>query len=708
MLEITEWLDRHARRARRRPTLEAALLSRNLWPYLCYRLQYFGLRLTARLAVHVVTFLFIYRVFSRSAFVATVAAQAVAAFSANFWWGALETLRGRIRALRRDGQPHLIEFEAARWLSLAERLAAAVVALAVAWRVWRAVDERWPGPAEIYQTVIFFRLALQLVTLTLHSGVFAIRRIYRPPWAIVAVELAGFATALAFWPIAGTWGLPIASLLSALVSNALLTKYTLQTYRLLGIRPRSLLHATVRGLLPAGVPWCESGIAGLANAAIKIDTLLVFAAVGLDGLGERRPLVVALVYLLGPVVRATQDWAQLFYFDLKRLELELLARIRARYDRLVWALAWWVGASLWAVGGLLAVFAFQAPAPAAYLFLFPVFLVRSVLSIAQIRAFATGRYGLALATAAAWIAATMLLLGDGNERLKGALAFGGGVLACTLPPRGRDRTLRAGGEASVFPVVGWLAELGAAEEPTRIRAVQLAPRADSMRDDPRQAVTTWWATTRIARRIAKRLSDAGAAAVIWPHRVVWHECGARGRISREWLVRAAGGRLIDVVDTGILPDGPRALQKARAAGLFGSTGRAGSAGIDSDGVGEDLTRRFRRLCPRGAIYTTDAPPPPWLDALPNSDKRRILSDAFAFARDFRPASRRSFYDVTVLAADGSVRIIFVQDARTDRRRRARWRSLVRDANVAVVSAAFGPGKDPVTLPEKSAATRRPR
>src|SRR5262249_28414533 len=121
--------------------------------------------------------------------------------------------------------------------------------------------------------------------------------------------------------------------------------------------------------------------------------------------------------------------------------------------------------------------------------------------------------------------------------------------------------------------------------------------------------------------------------------------------------------------------------------------RAGSPGIDSDGVGEDLTRRFRRLCPRGTIYTTDAPPPAWLDALPNGDKRRILSDALAFARDFRPASQRSFYDVTVLAADGSVRIIFVQDARTDHRRRARWRALVRDANVALASAAFGRGKD---------------
>ncbi len=241
MIEITRWFDRHARRERRRPSLEAALLSRSLWPYVWYRLRYFGLRLAARAVVHLVTFLFMSRVFSRASFVAAVAAHALAACSTSFWWGGLETLRGRIRALHRNGQPQVIEAEVARWLWLGWRMAAGVLVLAAAWRVWRAIGTGRFGPADLYVAVIFVRLALQIVTLALHSGVFAIRRVYRPTWAIVLAELAGFAAAVALWPIAGAWGLPLGSLAGALATSALVGGYTLEAYRLLGIKARSLI-----------------------------------------------------------------------------------------------------------------------------------------------------------------------------------------------------------------------------------------------------------------------------------------------------------------------------------------------------------------------------------------------------------------------------------------------------------------------------------
>src|SRR5262249_30650228 len=84
-------LDRQARRDRRRPCLEAALLSRSLWPYILYRLQYFALRLAARLAVHVVSFAFMYRVFSPPALVAAGAGHAAAASSPRVSLGARRT-----------------------------------------------------------------------------------------------------------------------------------------------------------------------------------------------------------------------------------------------------------------------------------------------------------------------------------------------------------------------------------------------------------------------------------------------------------------------------------------------------------------------------------------------------------------------------------------------------------------------------------------
>ncbi len=432
---------------------------------------------------------------------------------------------------------------------------------------------------------------------------------------------------------------------------------------------------------PLGVSWRECAMAGLANAAIKTDALLVLAAAGVAGAGGRWPELATFLYLISPVIRAAQDWAHLFYFDLKRLEPGLLVNVRARYDRLVSALAWWMGAGLWIVGGLLITCAFQ-PLPAAYLFLLPILLVRSVLSIAQLRAFVAGRYGAALASAAVWIAAAMVVLGGANDAIRVLLAAGGPILAAAWPRRSLDRTSHASEHGAVLPAVTWLARLGAVRDPIRLRAVQVAVSAGSGRQGSRTATTTWWATRRIARRVATRLGDAGVATAIWPDRVAWHERGAAHRISREWLVRIAAGRLTDLLDTGVVPDGARALQHLHGTGPFGSSATPSAVSGASRDVVEGLTRRFEQLCPRGAIYNTDVPPPAWLTALPSRDKRRILTDAVAFARDFRPAHHRSCYDVTALAVGGAVRVIFVQQALTERGRRGRWRALVRDANVA--------------------------
>src|SRR5262249_52731350 len=239
-------------------------------------------------------------------------------------------------------------------------------------------------------------------------------------------------------------------------------------------------------------------------------------------------------------------------------EPALLAGARARYDRLVSATAWWLGLFLWAAGGLLIVSVFRAPPPVAYLFLLPIFPIRAVLSIAQLRAFVAGRYVAALASAAVWIAAAVVLLMDGNAELKQVLAFGGPLFAWALPSRLRDGTPRAADDTTVRTVVQWLAEVGAAHDRVRIRAVQLDVRGGYGRDSRAAVTASWWATTRIARRIARRLGRRGAATAIWPNRVVWHERGETGRISREWLGRAAAGPPPPVLHTRVAHPRPAA------------------------------------------------------------------------------------------------------------------------------------------------------
>ena len=82
-------------------------------------------------------------------------------------------------------------------------------------------------------------------------------------------------------------------------------------------------------------------------------------------------------------------------------------------------------------------------------------------------------------------------------------------------------------------------------------------------------------------------------------------------------------------------------------------------------------------------FTTADPMPLRLSALSNCEKRQILADAVGLAHNFRPTHPRSNYDVTSLAVAGSVRVIFVQDAHRDGRRRRR--SIASDATIAAAT-----------------------
>jgi hypothetical protein len=80
------------------------------------------------------------------------------------------------------------------------------------------------------------------------------------------------------------------------------------------------------------------------------------------------------------------------------------------------------------------------------------------------------------------------------------------------------------------------------------------------------------------------------------------------------------------------------------------------------------------------VYAADSPAPAFFDAITSKDRRGIMSDAVAFARDFRPAGRARF-DVTALCRDGAVEWVFVIDRKADRALRHRWRALVKEANL---------------------------
>src|SRR5206468_2313741 len=134
-------------------------------------------------------------------------------------------MRAQVRDLHRSGRPHRIPAAIAGWLTFAAVPAALAGAGAIAWTAGLAIAGSL-GPAEAFAATLLLRVAVDLPTRCYHSGIYAMRRVYRPLSATIGPELLGLATMLALYPVAGVWALVVSSLLVTATSTVLTVHYT--------------------------------------------------------------------------------------------------------------------------------------------------------------------------------------------------------------------------------------------------------------------------------------------------------------------------------------------------------------------------------------------------------------------------------------------------------------------------------------------------
>jgi hypothetical protein len=677
--ELASWFERQRGRERRAVFLEDALLSDRCWAYGWYRLRYFLLRYGVAAILHTVAVLLLFAIFPRRAFFGIVLLQAATGLATSFWWGALEVMRGRVRDLLRSQRPHLVEEEIGRWLLLALSLAVATLAASAGWCAWRLLAAREPLEApHLYALALVVGLALTLVTRCFHSGVYAVRRIYRPLAAIVIVQCLSFALLPALWPWLGAWSFGLSVLVSTLVTAGITLHYTARVYRFLGIR------SVARGL-PRNLPWGELLGGGASYALMKLDAFLVLAVFATGAADSARPELLAVLFAMGPSIQAGFDWAQLFYFDFKRLEIRPFANLRLRYERFLFRLAWLMGAAFWLFGTLTAAVALGEPVAALAALLLPFFAVRSHLALVQIRTFSEKRYAALLGGGVVLLVGLALLrtssLGA-EERLLGvsaamlaALAF----LAIRRPAREKI------GSAQTLAFPEWLSRAGAESGPCRVRALHLetsqptrpgAGGAGGAETDER------WKHVQLARRIATRLGPDALVTVLHPSDVVWLERGGGPSAFRdEWLAGLGAGLIREIRDTEVEPDGRAALDAAARTNVLRIPSSEQGAPEIRRGLLERLEREFAEIFPEGACYDPEQPAPQLFRGLASRERRSILFEALRFGRDFRPSARSSRFEVTALCEAGNLRLLFVVDRRAPERLRARWRARVERAHL---------------------------
>lgn len=408
MNAVDRWFEHTASHRSRVVSLYASLLTGRVFAYFRYRLRYPFLVSTVRFAVHVAEFFIVLSTLGGLATFTVMVLRAGSLIVTGGWWGLLEIMRNRLRSFARSGDRDAASDEVGRWLVLAVILA--VVVTAGGGIALLVLSPAGDDPvARIYVFLVVLELALGFPVRTLHSGVYATRRVYKPIWSMflpTAVQLAALSAGFFFYPAA-------AIIIAIIASNAITiwvtVHYTIEAYRLAGFRPHRPGYRWWQKLpsIPAWV-GITSAVSGMS---LRLDAVMVLALVGFYGTdtrtfdltagyeGWRHVDAFQFFYLILPLFRGTYESAGIFYFDFVRLRtVPALRPLKLLFfHKLLWA-APVIALFYWSMAAALGLFVLH-DVPASFLVaLIPLFVVRSLIGIYQIRLFAESRFGTHIAT----------------------------------------------------------------------------------------------------------------------------------------------------------------------------------------------------------------------------------------------------------------------------------------------------------------------
>lgn len=393
------------------PSLYPSLLTGRTFAYLRYRLRFPLLLSTVQFGLHAAEFFLILSSLGGMAAFTVMILRVGSLIVGGAWWGLLEVMRERLRDFSRNADRESSDREIGSWLLLGTVLAVLVTLCSAAAMI--ALHPPGDDPtAHLYGFLILLELALNFPVRALHSGIYATRRVYRPPWAMFispTVQLAILGIGFYFYP---TVAIFIAIIAANAIGIWITVRYALEAYRLSGLRPKLPANQGLWHRLPRIPVWL--GIkTTLSGLGLRLDAVLVLAIVGVYGTSTRSFDLTAAVaswrradtfqffYLVLPLFRGTYDSAGIFYFDFVRLRRspELHELRRQFFHKLMWV-APAVAMYFWMVSAALGLLVLKNIPLTFLLALIPLFVVRSFVGIYQMRLFAEGLFGTNLATMA--------------------------------------------------------------------------------------------------------------------------------------------------------------------------------------------------------------------------------------------------------------------------------------------------------------------
>ncbi|MCA9757830.1 MAG: hypothetical protein KDA27_18710 [Candidatus Eisenbacteria bacterium] len=662
------WLAREARRESRRPILEESILFGRTWRYLIYRLRIAGAARLLSWGVHLVEYLFLVQVFTSSNLALSLFVRNAILLGGSFWWGALEVLRSRLRSAPPAPEDR-VEIE--RWLTMASLLGVlCTLAASFCFVVVPLVSSRSMRVVDVYAFVSAFRLALDLIVRTFHSGVYARRRIYRPIGVVLGLELVGLVTVLVTWNHFGRWSFPVALALTTITSRFVILHFSRLGYRSLRIPTPRLGRLRTPSLTPAEARTMLA--AGLSSSVSRIGSALVLLLL----LGRTGSVtnIVAILHLLAPWIATAGLWPQVFYPDFKRLQEPMAERMRWRLESALERASIYIGVSL-AIFGVGAILAMGAAPTLELLAVAPLILVQSIVGQLYLQSFAQERYAPLITGGAVVVAGVplgLVVYPSGHDipvlhALVGttSLSWIAGAIIYFWP---RSRTRPSRPEECTY---SWLTSLAAVSGPVRVRGIRVSRVASRLRQT-------------LVEELQSRLGEGGLVTV-HQDRLLWYERPATHALRRDELLTIACG-FVESVD---------AMREYSSGTVAASTFVPGNPASVFR-----LVRRFLREVSEGwVIDLTSHRPPPRFDELDPSERQEIWLRARLFALGIRSRTRGRF-EVLALRTDGAIRAILLLPRDADLEVRRRWAELARQSNLGDAARSPYPARTTAPVPKR--------
>lgn len=333
---LSAWLADQRKKKDAAQLIETSLLTGRMAGYYFFRFRFFALKSCLTLLIAALQLKILAVGFGETNFLLkAIGAGAAVTLLTAFWWAGLETMRGEIRKQKRsENGGILIPQVLLLWKRITQNtLIASTIIGTASLLLWVFLSQTGLSPFNFYLLALLLKLLLDIPLRAFHSAVYATRRIYKPLHWILGIESLGFVAFLWLTPLIGAWAVGISALLTTTLNFCVSWRFINKMYRHMGYA-KAVQTLARKHKKPYPAPPLKTFLSdAIPLTLFRIDGLLLLAITlaptQADHLSTQTLFLLALAV---PMLHITQEWAQLLYFDYKRLELDYLKYLRERFE----------------------------------------------------------------------------------------------------------------------------------------------------------------------------------------------------------------------------------------------------------------------------------------------------------------------------------------------------------------------------------------